>query len=238
LFEYAWHGTYAGGAFENLWAVLVELDADGRGRRVDVWEAEQLPQARARFDEIAAPATATAPFENAASRAWREVIAALQQRDVERFAALHPPAFRYRDHRRLVQLDLDRDGYLAFARPLLEMRSTSAAIELLATRGERLALVRPTLAIADDAAGPSAVESLLLVETDEHDGIVAYDRYELDDEGTAQAEIQARWETGEGAAHAQAAAWNAGFDAAVDRRDWDAAATFFAPAFVAHDHRL
>ena len=238
LFEYAWHGTHAGGAFENLWLVLVELDADGRGRRADVWEAEQLDQALARFAELAAPTRAESPFENTASRAWREVSVALQERDAGRFAALHPPAFRYRDHRRLVQLDLDRDGYLAFVRPLLEMRSTNAALELLATRGERLALLRPTLEIADDSAGPSAVESLLLIETDERGAILGYDRYEVDDEVAARAEIQARWWAGEGAARAHAAAWNVGFDAAVERRDWDAAATFFAPAFVGHDHRL
>src|SRR5580765_1520670 len=38
LFEYAWHGTREGGAFENLWIVLIELDGDGRARRADVWE--------------------------------------------------------------------------------------------------------------------------------------------------------------------------------------------------------
>ena len=177
-------------------------------------------------------------FENAASRAWREVIAVWRQRDVERFAALHPTALRYRDHRRLVQLDLDRDEFLAFTRPLLEMRSNSAALDLLATRGERLALMRSTLEMADDSVGPSAIDSLLLIETDERGAIAAYDRYEIDDQDAARAEIQARWEAGEGAAHAPAAAWNAGFDAAVDRRDWETAATFFAPAFIAYDHRL
>ena len=51
LFEYAWHGTREGGAFENVWLVLVALDGNGRACRAEVWEPEQLDQARARFDE-------------------------------------------------------------------------------------------------------------------------------------------------------------------------------------------
>jgi class 3 adenylate cyclase/ketosteroid isomerase-like protein len=231
-------GTREGGAFESPMLRVSEFDELGRIRGFDTYDLEDLDRARARFEEIAAPVASAARFENTASRTWREVIAVWRQRDLERFAALHPPAVRYRDHRRLVQLDLDRDGFLAFTRPLLEMRSSSASLDLLATRGERLALMRSTLEMADDSVGPSAIDSLLLIETDEHGAIAAYDRYEIDDEEAARAEIQARWEAGEGAAHAHAAAWDAGFDAAVDRRDWDAAATFFAPAFVGRDHRL
>ena len=49
LFEYAWHGTHEGGAFENVWIVLVELEDQGRARRADVWEPEQQGAALARF---------------------------------------------------------------------------------------------------------------------------------------------------------------------------------------------
>jgi ketosteroid isomerase-like protein len=140
-------------------------------------------------------------FENTASRAWREVIAAWRGRDLEHFAALQPGLHRYRDHRRLFQLDLDREGFLEFTRPLLTMRSASAVLELLATRGERLALMRFTLEMEDEVVGPSAIDSLLLIETDERGTITAYDRYEVDDQEAARAEIQARWEAGEGAAH-------------------------------------
>ena len=54
----------------------------------------------------------------------------------------------------------------------------------------------------------------------------------------ARVELQSRWESGEGAAHTHAAVWDTGFDAAIGHRDWDAAASFFAPAFVGQDHRL
>ena len=231
-------GTRDGGAFETPMFMIAEVDEQGRAARNDTYDIADRDGALTRFAELGAPTSAEPHFENAASRAWREVIAAWRGRDLERFAALQPGLLRYRDHRRLFQLDLDREGFLEFTRPLLTMRSASAELELLATRGERLALMRFTLEMEDEVVGPSAIDSLLLIETDERGAITAYDRYEVDDQEAARAEIQARWETGEGAAHTHAAAWNAGFDAAVDRRDWVAAASFFAPAFVGNDERL
>jgi hypothetical protein len=53
FFEYAWHGSYEGGDFENVWIVVIELDALGRSRRADVYEAEQLDPAWTRFEELA-----------------------------------------------------------------------------------------------------------------------------------------------------------------------------------------
>ena len=231
-------GTRDGGAFENPMFIVAEVDEQGRVASHDTYDIEDRDGALARLAELAAPTRAEPHFENAASRAWREVIAAWRGRDLERFAALQPGLHRYRDHRRLFQLDLDREGFLEFTRPLLTLRSASAELELLATRGERLALMRFTLEMEDEVVGPSAIDSLLLIETDERGAITAYDRYEVDDQEAARAELEARWEAGEGAAHAHAAAWNVGFDAAVDRRDWVAAASFFAPAFVGNDERL
>ena len=230
-------GTRDGGAFEIPFLRVGEFDERGRIRRFDTYDLEDLDRARVRFAELAAPAAPTGGFENTASRAWREVIAVWRLRDVERFAALHPTALRYRDHRRLVQLDLDRDGFLAFTRPLLEMRSNSASLDILATRGERLALMRSTLEMADDSVGPSAIDSLLLIETDEGGAITAYDRYEVDDEDAARAEIQARWEAGEGL-QCPTVAWMRDHSALVERRDWDALAALYSPAVVGHDHRL
>src|SRR4029453_14986674 len=94
----------------------------------------------------------------------------------------------------------DHDGFLAFTRPLLAMGSGAASSALLATRGERLALAQYTAEVAEDAVGPSTIDSLMLVETDEHGNLVAYDRWDLEDEGAARAELDARYEAGEAAA--------------------------------------
>ena len=120
-------------------------------------------------------------------------------RDLERFAAPHATALRYRDHRRLFELDLDRAGFLDFTRPLLTMRAGDASLDLVATRGERLALMRSVMEMEDESVGPSVIESLMLIETDERGDIAAYDRWDLEDEDAAWAELDARWKAGEGA---------------------------------------
>ena len=97
--------------------------------------------------------------------------------------------------------------------------------------------MRSTLEMADESVGPSAIDSLLLIETDEHGAIVAYDRYDIEDEEAARAEIQARWEAGEGSQF-PTVAWMRDHSALVERRDWDAVAALYSPAVVGHDHRL
>ena len=233
----SWHGTRDGGAFESPVPAVVELDEHGRQRRLDVWDADRQDAAFARFAELAAPAAPEGRFENAASRAWRAVNAAWTARDLERFAAPHAAALRYRDHRRLFELDLDRAGFLDFTRPLLTMRAGDASLDLVATRGERLALMRFVMRMEDESVGPSVIESLMLIETDERGDIAAYDRWDLEDEDAAWAEIEARWTAGEGAQHPGLTTFS-DFFAALERREWDAAAACYAADFVGHDHRL
>jgi len=258
-------GRESGGAFEWAFLRLLVFDADGRVARYELFDDDREAEALARFAELSGSGeakTAPDPFENAAARTERTLMRCfnarfeagetsasprlagalatnrlMDARDWRAYAARHAPGFVYRDHRRLVQLDLDRDGFLAFTRPLLEMRSTSASLDLLTTRGERLALMRSTLEMADESVGPSAIDSLLLIETDEHGAIVAYDRYEIDDQEAARAEILARWEAGEGAQF-RIVAWHRDHGALVERRDWDALAALYSPAVVGHDHRL
>ncbi len=231
-------GTRDGGAFENVFLAVYEWDAQGRLQTIDNYDVDRFDLARARFAEIAAAAPAAARFANAATRSWREVIGTWQHRDLARFAALHPAAFRYRDRRRLFLLDLDREQFLDFTRPLLEMRTASASTELLATRGERLALVRHCTEMAGGDVGASAIDSLLLVEIDEHGLPQQYLRFDLDDEAAARAELDARYEAGEAAARPLAAAWLTGYLRAFAARDWAAMAALFAPDLVAENHRL
>jgi class 3 adenylate cyclase/ketosteroid isomerase-like protein len=236
LHQLTWQGTREGGAFDTPLLLVVELDADGREIRLDVWDVERLEAARARFEEIRA-LEAPPSFANTASRTWQQILAAWERRDARRFAELHPRPLRYRDHRRQFQLDLDREQFLEFTRPLLDM-AVSMSVELLATRGERLALERFTMEVGEDAVGPSAIESLIVIEADERGDIAAYDRFDLDDLDAARAELDARWQAGEGAGHARAVAFVLDLRAALSRRDWDAVAALYAPNFVADDHRL
>ncbi len=239
LIEYAWHGTHEGGAFENVWLVLVELDEQGRARRADVWEAEQQGAARARFAELAAAVQPPSRFANAATRASDQCTAAWMDEDWERFAKGLPADFRMSDRRRLVQLELDREHFLAFARSLGE-RATTRLVnsEILATRGARLALLRWRIEIAGGDVGPSELVQLNLCETDEHGVLTAMVRWDADDLDAAYAELDARFEAGEGAAHRRVLASSVASNAAIRIRDWDALAALCAPTFFMRDHRL
>jgi ketosteroid isomerase-like protein len=232
-------GTRDGGAFELALLRVDEVDAAGKVCRIDLYDVDDVEAALARFAEVAARGEAgLGPFENTASRAWRAVNEAWTARDLERFEALHAAFQRYRDHRRLFQLDLDRVGFLDFTRPLLTMRAGHASLDLVATRGERLALMHSVMRMEDDTVGPSTIESLMMIEADARGAIAAYDRWDLEDEEAAHAELDAQWEADEGALHPQASAWAAAFRRAFASRDWDAMSALQAPDQVANDYRL
>jgi hypothetical protein len=135
-----------------------------------------------------------------------------------------------------VLLDLDRAGFLEFARPMVDMAGRMSQT-LLATRGDRLALVRNTMEFAGATSGPSAIDSLLMIETDELGAVVAYDRWDLDDLEAAYAALDARFAAGEGAACPKALASFRAFDRAFAARDWDALGARLAPGIRPHDHR-
>jgi hypothetical protein len=238
LFEYAWHGTHEGGAFENVWLVLVELDQQGRARRADVWEAEQQDAALARFDELNATTPTPSRFANTASRALDRAMAAWSARDWDGFARVLAREFRQSDRRKMVQLELDREQSIAFARQLGEMASTRVESELLATRGDRLSLSRLRVEAADGAIGPSEIESLMLYEANHRGEVIAYVRFDPSDLDAAYAELDARFEAGEAASHPLASAWVAEWRRAFAARDWAAMVTLTTPDQVAVNHRL
>jgi len=230
------YGTRDGGAFEIPFVRVNQIAPGGLVLRIDLYDHEKSGAALARFAELAAPAeTAPSRFENAASHAWRELMAAWVARDVARWKRIQQAVVRYRDHRPLMQLDYDRAQLFEFARPLLEMRTAGASLQTLATRGERLALERLTIEMADDEIGASAIESLMLIETNAAGAITEYQRWEVDDLEAAYAELDARFEADEGAAHANRARGE--FVRAVAARDWSALTALCRAGFVERDHR-
>lgn len=127
---------------------------------------------------------------------------------------------------------------MAFTREVADGRAIRGESVALATRGERLALVRSTFVFADADVGPSEITFLLVTEVDEHGRIAAYVRFDDDDLEAAYAELDARFERGEGAAHPLAAKWLADYLRNFATRDWDAMRALFAPDLVGHNHRL
>jgi ketosteroid isomerase-like protein len=239
LAQATWLGTRDGGAFENPFLMVGEFSADGRILRADFYDVHHVDRAQARFQEIesAAPPPAS-PFANAASRAADENWAHCMAGDWDSYARSFPAHFRLSDRRRNVQLELGRDETIAFSRSLAEHATTGVIhAETLATRGERLALQRWRIELAGDDAGPSEISHLNLMELDEHGLRKAVVRWDDDAIDAAWAELDARFEAGEGAAHPYVAGYFAS-GAAIRSRDWDALAAVCAPKFRMRDHRL
>jgi hypothetical protein len=194
--------------------------------------------ALARFDELTAAASSTPRIENAAARTMEGFASAWEARDWERFAALFSAGFRGIDHPRFALPYLGRDQHLEALRMRFAMSSSRLTLEMLATRGDRLVLVRSHFEGADRDVGPSETETLLICEVDERGDLVAIVYFEPDEFDAAYAELDNRNAAGEAAACARVSATMQAFTRAFAARDWDALAALFAPDLVASDHRL
>jgi len=233
----SWVGTREGGSFEAPSIFVTELDALGRIRRFDQYDPDQLDAAQARLAEL--PAAPRAPqIENAATRAGERAVAAAETLDWQRLAALYAPGFRSIDRQRTAQLESDRNQHLEAVRQMLQTFSALAVrSDVLATRGDRLALVRAHwLASGGDAAGPSELEWLEVFEVGEDGRFVLQVSFDTDQLDAAYAELDQRYGAGEGAgspAWAEMRSWVEAFA----RRDWAALASHFPTDVEVRDHR-
>jgi hypothetical protein len=203
---------------------------------VDLYDDDQLDQARARFAELSDAAHPR--ITNAATRSIDRFILAWKAHDWSRVVAEFGPAFRQVDHRKLVRLDIDRASTLESLRKTLQQPSSDFTAEVIATRGDRLALARWLWSGTGEDFGPSEIEFLEIVHAgaDGHQEVAVL--FDLDDLDAAYADLDARWEAGEGAEHLTGTAWGGRFGPALARRDWDAIAAAYSPSFVGFDHRL
>jgi hypothetical protein len=236
LFQMSWYGTREGGDFEIPLLAVHELNAAHRIVRADLYDADQVDQAYARFRELAgrppAPESRQQPFANAATRHFERVAAAIGARDFDRFAAEFAADFRNVDRRPQFQLESDREPWLSAFRQIVELTTKPPALHTLATRGDRLALVRLHWEGEGGDIGLSEVDWLVVVEVDDRGQRrvgVTFDPSQLD---AAYAELDVRWEAGEARRHPQACldVWDADMaDAAVARFEEIAASTIFRP---------
>jgi tetratricopeptide (TPR) repeat protein/ketosteroid isomerase-like protein len=226
-----------GGAYERVFLVLVVFGADGLVAHDEWFDPDRETEALARFDALA---TAAPPawFENAATRSSDRVQAAANARDWDRVAAELAPGFSGSDRRRLFRQDLDRNRFLAALQLDVESYGQRLAREVLATRGDRLALFRLIAERAGEHFGPSESEWINVVEVDAGGRRIATVAFDPDDVDAAYAELDARWQAGEAQEHPRSAAWVTTLEQRITERDWDGVADLCAPSLVAHDHRL
>jgi ketosteroid isomerase-like protein/tetratricopeptide (TPR) repeat protein len=225
-----WVGTREGGAFEVPVVNVSELDSDGV-RVLHVFDLEQLDEARACYDALRRESRAPR-IENGATLSLERLTRCWATRDWDGVSATLAPGFRQFDRRPMMQLDLDRDQFLAFMREVYDMSSSRLESEVLATRGDRWALARVRFEGASDSIGLTEIESLAVIEADERGSRSAMVRFAADDLDAAYAELDARY-----AATDPEYARLKRFTVCTDERDWDAVAASMAPDFVMHDHR-
>jgi class 3 adenylate cyclase/tetratricopeptide (TPR) repeat protein/ketosteroid isomerase-like protein len=237
LWVAAWQGTRDGGAFETPWIVVSDHDALGRIHRFDQYDLDQTGEALERFRTLASPPTATPSIENAATCSLQRFERAWEAHDWTEAAAVLAPGFRQIDRRRLMRLDLDRAQHLEFMRTIFDLRTSRLRSEVIATRGERLALARLRFEGAGGTTGPNEIESLGIIEVDERGDRTAMIRFDPDALDAAYDELEDRHALGEAAPFPGTHAMMRAMLRATSARDWEALAALFHPDFKVYDHR-
>ena len=201
---------------------LVAIDEVGRVAREVVWDAADVAAAYAELDRAGAE---HAPVENAAWRAF----AALHDADWPDGAALLAPGYVYDYRRGGVSTVMTGEEAMSSKREIVILENPST---LLATRGDRFAVVHYVVRFESGEVGPAEFESVALVEIDELGRIAREVAWDTADVAEAYAELD-RVSADDAAPRANAA-WRTSeaIYAAVDARDWTAVLSLIAPDFV------
>ena len=177
--------TADGGAFElEDWSVVGVRD--GRFARLEQFPIDARADAQACFERLIA--ADRWPLPNAAFRHAERWYAAVSDGDVEAVAALSGPEVVLEDRRLVVGTDARGAVYGELVQLLAAQRELVATAEPIATRGERLVLMRQTF------TGPGyTIETLGLHEVDDSGERNVRDvLFDLDDEDAAWDELDAR----------------------------------------------
>jgi hypothetical protein len=192
-----------GGRFELPLLSLV-IAHDGRVSRVELFDPEDRNEAMRSFARWPAPRSLESVPENRAIRVVREVVELQMAHAWDAAAARHSPAVVLDDRRSGVRMRFEPDEGVA---DLLALIQGVEEIDLspIATRGDRVCLVRVCFAGTVDGGGPFEVEVLEVFEVDEADRIAAEVVFDTANLDAAFDELDARFAAGEAAS--APAAW-------------------------------
>ncbi|MEY2433000.1 MAG: hypothetical protein QOC92_2725, partial [Acidimicrobiaceae bacterium] len=225
----AYGTSHEGFAAEWQRVVLGTVDGD-LINRVEIFDEANLDAALARFDELSRPAPR---LENAASQVDERFRACFAARDWDAMGDMLADHMCNDDRRRVVNAGLrrGRDIEIANTRAFAELGVTNVTSDVIATRGDRLALGRNRFMGRDQRPEAFRSELLCIVEIDADERITARVSFDVDNMDDAFEELDARYLAGEAAAHAHTWSVIAQSHAAFNRRELPAKA----PDFV--DHR-
>ncbi|HXB87853.1 BTAD domain-containing putative transcriptional regulator [Mycobacterium sp.] len=229
---HAAHGTSREG-FDAEWREINLLMTDGGAfNRCELFDEADLDAAIARFEQLSLPAPR---LENAASQLNDRLLACFVARDWAAMAEILANDVSGEDRRRVVNSGdrRGRDIQINDYRAVADLGVTNATSYAIATRGERLALIRSQYSRSHEEPEAFGVDIFGIVEIDVDDRIAAWVTFDLDDFDAAIAELDARYLAGEAAAHAHV--WSVLADGFGSIRRYELPPT--TPDCVSIDHR-
>nr|WP_256364324.1 BTAD domain-containing putative transcriptional regulator [Mycobacterium sp. GA-1285] len=205
--------------FEAEWRVVnILLIDDDQLQRYELFDEEDVDAALARFDQLRHPATR---LENAASRAHQRMQGYFANRDWDAAGNLMTEDIIVDDRRRVVNTEVrrGREATIASMQAGAGLGAKDIGSVVIATRADRLALLRTRYSGSDPGSEAFRLEDLTLVEIDADNRIKAGVIFDLDDREAAIAELDARYIAGEAAGHAQTWSVVAGIFASLARHE-------------------
>nr|WP_241519449.1 BTAD domain-containing putative transcriptional regulator [Mycobacterium paraense] len=173
------------------------------GPLLEVYEDADLDAALARFEELRPQPPR---LENAASQVTQRFLGNIAAGDWDAIGATVADGFFQDDRRRVVGAGVrhGRDAEIADLRAIADHGITDLTSTVMATRGERLVLVRCRFAFRDEGSEAFLAELLGVAEINANEQVVAAVSFDLHDIDAAFEELDARYLAGEAAPYARA----------------------------------
>lgn len=203
--------------FEWREIALFTVD-DGLIDRIEVFDEADLDAALARFEELHSRPVL---LKNAASQSYERFNDCFTARDWAALANTMADDFLTDDRRRLLGSGEQhgREAAVAHARAVAAVGVRNAFSTVVATRGERLALIRARFWGHDDRPDAFSAEVLHAVEVGSDSRIASFVAFDLDDIDAALEELETRYLAGEAAPHAHTWSLVTEAYAALNRRE-------------------
>ena len=220
-----------GFAFEWREVALFAFEGD-MVCRFELFDEADLDAALARFDELHPQAPR---LENAASQVVERFWKYFAARHWDAMAETMADDFCTHDRRRVANAGVlhGRAAHITNMRAVAEVGFEGLSSTVIATRGQRLALIRFRTSMRGSPPGEVIADVVGIVEIDADNRLVAAVHFDSDDIDAAFEELEARYLVGEAAAHAHAWSVIARTYAAFNRHEFPSTT----PDSVYIDHR-
>ncbi len=170
--------------------------------RAELFGESDLDAALARFDGLHSPATL---LENTASHVHQTFFECFADRDWATMSEMCADAVVSDDRRTVISSGLlrGREANIGNMRAIAEFGVTLSASSVVATRGQRLALILDNFESNAEEPEPFVAAMLTVAEVDTGERITAFVTFDPDDFDAAFQELDARYLAGEAAAYAR-----------------------------------